>query len=140
MEAFEGRARMRASATILRAPGAPPLPPPPAPPHVRWMKEASNSDIVLDVFTYLRDEPDWFDLYKAFELMRHDVNKTLGQGKTSEIGWPNTDFFRESAQVHRHSRAKTLRYDLTTAMPLLEARQFLGRITRIWLDWRFPRS
>src|SRR6266702_4015193 len=54
---------------------------------------------------------NWFDLYKAFERMRDDINRALGQHNEATIGWPDTDFFTESSQVHRHSRAKKLRYD-----------------------------
>ena len=54
-----------------------------------WMTEATRDDTLADVLTFLRGEPDWFDLYKAFELMRDDVNSKLGQNKYEQMGWPD---------------------------------------------------
>jgi hypothetical protein len=91
------------------------------------------------VLTFLRGEPDWFDLYKAFELMRDDINNRIGQHNQTQIGWPEKremNSFSESAQVHRHSPAKWGRYDLGTAMPLNDARKFVRSLTKTWLDWR----
>jgi hypothetical protein len=91
-----------------------------------WMTEATRDDTLADVLTFLRGEPDWFDLYKAFELMRDDINSKLGQNEYEQMGWPDkktVDVFSESAQVYRHSRAKWPEgYDLITAMKSDEAR------------------
>jgi hypothetical protein len=81
MAAFEARDRFYAAAVILQAPGSPPPSPAPPPPHMVWMTEATRDDTLADVLTFLRGEPDWFDLYKAFELMRDDINSKLGQNK-----------------------------------------------------------
>ena len=94
--------------------------------------------------TFLRGEPDWFDLYKAFELMRDDINSKLGQNKYGQMGWPDkktADEFSESAQVYRHSRAKWPEgYDLSTAMKSDEAREFIQSLARTWLGWRYTGS
>src|SRR5436309_1611155 len=94
------RSRVRADAVVLRALGSPPPPPPPPPPHMIWMTEATRDDTLADVLTFLRGEPDWFDLYKAFELMRDVINRRLGQHRYAQMGWPDKpkiDEFSESA-------------------------------------------
>jgi hypothetical protein len=106
-----------------------------------WMTEATRDDTLADVLTFLRGEPDWFDLYKAFELMRDDINRRLGQHRYAQMGWPDKpkiDEFSESAQVHRHSRVKWGRFDLSTAMEFDQARAFVQSLARTWLDWRYP--
>jgi hypothetical protein len=138
-ETMEGRSRLKASGVVLSAPGGPPPPPPPPPPHTIWLKDALNDPVLSDVLTFLRRQPDWFDLYKAFEYMRDDINSRIGQHSQTQMGWPgktDIDVFSASAQVHRHSPAKWGRYDLDTAMPLNEARNFVRSLTRTWLDWR----
>ena len=139
MHVMEGRSRLKANAVAVTAPGSPPPPPPPPPPHTIWLKDALTGSVVSDVLTFLRGEPDWFDLYKAFELMRDDVNNHLGQHNQTQIGWPSKDerdFFSESAQVHRHSPIKWGRYNLKTAMQLHEARKFVRSLANAWLNWR----
>jgi hypothetical protein len=135
-----GRGRARASAEVLRGPDSSPQPAPPAP-HTIWMTEATQDNTLADVLTFLRGEPDWFDLYKAFELMRDDINHKLGQHKYEQMGWPakpKLDEFSESAQVHRHSRLKWGRFDLRTAMDFDKARLFVRSLAQTWLNWRYP--
>src|SRR5262245_43641187 len=114
----------------------------PPPPHMVWMTEATRDDTLADVLTFLRGEPGWFDLYKAFELMRDDINSKLGQNKYEQMGWPDkktVDVFSESAQVYRHSRAKWPEgYDLITAMKSDEAREFIQSLALAWLGWHYP--
>jgi hypothetical protein len=78
-------------------------------------------------------------LYKSFELMRDDINSKLGQNKYEQMGWPDkktVDVFSESAQVHRHSRAKWPEgYDLITTMKSDEAREFIQSLALTWLRW-----
>jgi len=138
--AFENRDRFFAPTVVLQAPGSAPPPPAPRPPHMVWMTEAIRDDTLADVLTFLRGEPDWFNLYKAFELMRDDINRSLGQDKAEQMGWPaksTLDEFCESAQVHRHSRVKWGRFDLSTAMKIDKARALVQSLARTWLDWRY---
>ena len=87
--------------------------------------------------------PEWFNFYKAFELMREDINQRLGgQHRQEQIGWPAKDIldhFTCSAQVYRHSPAKWPQgYSPANAMHLREATQFIQSCAATWLAWRFP--
>ena len=98
-----------------------------------------TDDVVADVLTFLRGEPDWFDLYKAFERMRDDSNRQIGQRKTSTLGGPALDHFTQSAQVYRHSRSKWPQgYTMANAMQTSDARKFVQELVRNWLDRRYP--
>ncbi len=73
--------------------------------------------------------------------MRDDAQRRAGCGweDIGGLGWPpkrEFDFFTESAQVHRHSRTRRGRYDLSKAMPLEDARRVVARLARTWLAWR----
>ncbi len=107
----------------------------------KWLEAAASDDVVVDVFSYLRDaKPDWFEFYKAFERMRDDINRGIGaQQKEESMGWPTKtelNNFTESANVHRHSPPKSGRLRPTTAMKIEDARAFIRRLTQIWLDWQ----
>jgi hypothetical protein len=111
-----------------------------SPPERKWTQDALADDVVADVFSYLRGKPDWFELYKAFERMRDDINRRLGdQHQVQTMGWPaksDIDHFSESANVYRHSPAKWTSLDPTTAMKLGDARLFVRGLARNWLKWR----
>ena len=71
---------------------------------VPWVAAAQSDDVVADVLTYLRGEPDWFDLWKVFETMRDDINRRLGGQKRmveNEKGWllHISDFKKDFADV-----------------------------------------
>ena len=108
----------------------------------KWAATAQADDTVGDVLEYLSGKPDWFDFHKAFELMRDDINKSLGQQKQEAMGWPEKsilDRFTCSAQVYRHSPVKWPNgYNYATAMPLKEATTLMHELTKKWLAWRFP--
>jgi hypothetical protein len=116
----------------------PPTQPPPAP--VKWVAAAQSDQIVADVLTYLSGEPSWFDLYKAFEMMRDDINQGLGgQHRQERMGWPKKpvlDHFTLSAQVYRHAPPWEGGYTPAKAMPVIDARRFLQSLTSSWLRWR----
>jgi hypothetical protein len=110
------------------------------PPETKWFKDAISDDVIADVLTYLRAKPDWFELYKAYESMRDDINRKLGgQHQLDAMGWPGKaelDYFTESATVHRHSPPKWGRLNPTTTMKIDEARSFIRRLAQTWLGWR----
>lgn len=109
---------------------------------VRWSAVAQSDQAVGDVFIYLSGEPDWFNFYKAFELMREDINQRLGgQHRQEQIGWPkkrDLAHFTQSAQVYRHAPPWFGGYTPATAMPLGDATRYIRSLAETWLTWRFP--
>ncbi len=113
----------------------------PPPLHGDLLADSLDDEPVGDVLEFLKGEPGWFELYKAFERMRDDAQRRAGcvWEDIGGLGWPpkrEIAFFTESAQAHRHSRARRGRYDPSTAMPLDEARRVVARLARAWLAWR----
>ena len=140
-EHFKGRSRVNASAIVVSVAGASPQHN--RPPAVAWSEAAAKSDQLLsDVFVYLSGGPDWFNYYKAFELMRHDINTRLGgQDRHEQMGWPKKqtlNHFTLSAQVYRHAPPWDGDYTPEKAMPLDEATDFIHTLCHTWLKWRFP--
>jgi hypothetical protein len=80
---------------------------------------------------FLRGDPGWFDLYKAFEVMDVDVQHRCEQGwQRAAIGWPSKTAikrFTQSAQPHRHSRPAVRQTPKGGWMPLDEAKPFVAR-------------
>ncbi|WP_439580140.1 hypothetical protein [Elioraea sp.] len=135
-----GNARGRARALAVADTTAPIPPPEP-----QWVIDSFGDDAVAGVLTYLRGEPDWFDLWKAFERMRADIKHRVGGNwKPSDVGWPSKstmDHFTKSVNFVRHSGAATPQgVTAENAMTLAEARAFLACRVRQWLEWRSGRS
>jgi hypothetical protein len=134
---FAGTGRARIEAVVMRVDGEPPTQPAPA---RRWVAAAQSDQVVADVLTYLSGEPDWFDLYKAFEMMRRDIKKQIrGKHRRKDVGWPkkrDLDHFTRSAQVYRHAPPWNGDYTPENAMTLIDARPFVQTLTKIWLTWR----
>jgi hypothetical protein len=135
---FHVRDRDRIPSAQVNAGGGPTRPAP----ALRWVAAAQSDQIIADVLTYLRDEPDWFALYKAFEVMRKDISRRMeGQHRQDRIKWPKKrglDHFTLSAQVYRHAPPWKGGYTPEKAMSLVEAREFLQSLASIWLAWRLP--
>jgi hypothetical protein len=96
-------------------------------PEVRWMELALVVDEVRDVLLFLRaPEPDWFDLYKAGELL---------ESASGQPWWPKSKFndFTCSAQFDRHARGTHENMKSERRMALPEARKFIRNIAQKWL-------
>lgn len=109
---------------------------------VRWSAAAQQDQVVADVLKYLSGGPDWFNFYKAFELMRDDINqRSGGQHRQERMGWPpkaQIDHFTLSANVYRHAPPWKGNYTPGNAMPLGEATRYIQLLASTWLKWRFP--
>ena len=129
-----GHYELRGFAPILEVSGEPSK----TPPYPAWTAAADSEDCVAEVLMYFRGEPEWFELYDAFEKMRDDLNRRYGQHNHTKAGWPaKLDDFTESAQVYRHSSAKWKRYSPETApMTLKDAQSFVRNLAEIWLCHR----
>lgn len=109
-----------------------PLPPPR---QTLWMAAGLQDDTVADVLTYLRDKPDWFDLYKACEAMTRDVGRNNPKGPK----WPSDiGAFSRDAQLHRHSREWCERKGIKAdgSMTLEDARSLIRSMAQAWLEWK----
>jgi hypothetical protein len=107
----------------------------------RWSAAAQTDTVVGDVLLYRSGEPDWFNIYKAFEMMRDDINCAIGQHQEQAIGWPAKkalDHFTLSIQVYRHAPPWDGDYTPAKAMRLSEAAEFVQSLARMWLKWRVP--
>jgi hypothetical protein len=134
-----GRARASGMAIASGAPAPEHLRPPRA---VRWSAAAQSDQVIADVFVYLSGEPDWFNFYKAFELMRDGINQRLGgQHRQEQMGWPakkELDHFTLSAQVYRHAPPWDGGYTPSNAMHIGKASRYIQSLAAGWLAWRLP--
>lgn len=111
-------------------------------PRERYWIDASLSDHALgDVLIFLRGEPGWFDLWKAFEMMRDDVQRraNVKRWERTSVAWPapdEMDRFEATANLHRHSRARRIEKPAKGWMSLEEATPFVARLVDAWMDWR----
>jgi hypothetical protein len=122
-----GRSRVRSD---NRAPGQPTE-------QSLLLQRVEKNEVASDVLTHLSGVPEWFDLYKAFELMRADIDQRLGKGGRTKIGWPgraSISRFTQSAQVYRHAKSDWPEgIDQQSAMALTDARKFTQNLCAIWL-------
>lgn len=136
--------RSRLSGTLSAGPST--LAPPP--PERGLLALSLADDVLADVLTFLRGAPDWFDLYKAYEMMRDDIQRRLGKNKKgknkewyeSSVAWPSRNavtHFQKSANFHRHSRANAPEGVTTeNALPLDAAKRFVAALVPPWCAWR----
>jgi hypothetical protein len=104
------RAHLRAVAVGLNANGEVMPPNPPAlSDEQKWIVKAQQSDLVADLLTHLARATNWYDLYKAIELLEkidggeHVIVKRLGSGGED---WKSA---RATANCFRHAGPTALR-------------------------------
>lgn len=94
-----------------------------------WVDLAVSHPEVRDVLLFLRTpEPDWFDLFKASELIESAKAKSW---------WPERQFalLTCSAQFARHARGTYEGLSPEQRMRLGEARRLVAELARRWLGW-----
>jgi hypothetical protein len=120
----------RVGTPVVQANGTPPSQSAPA---QLWVAAAQSDQVVADVLTYLSGEPNWFDIWKAFEVMQKARNTRHRRGK---LVWPpDLKHFKFSVGVYRHPPPWKGGYTPEKAMTLIEARQFVQTLAHIWLNW-----
>jgi hypothetical protein len=136
--------RVRIGGTLSVGTTGDSLTPTPAPRERNWIDASLRDEAVADALAFLRGDPGWFDLYKAFEVMDVDVQHRCEQGwQRAAIGWPSKTAikrFTQSAQPHRHSRPAVRQTPKGGWMPLDEAKPFVARLFVAWTDWRAQKS
>jgi hypothetical protein len=134
-----GRARVVGHITVHG--GQDPASRPPPPDHAVWMQESMSDDVVAELLKYLSGEPGWVEIYKAHELMKKDIEMSLGKRNWQAMGWPAESVIKkltEDAQAVRHSSAGPGIRKKATRMSLPEARALMQNLAGIWLAWRYP--
>ncbi len=101
-----GNVTLSATATITDTHGEFISPPPPAPSTAqRWFHAALDDPKIADLLTFVGQADNWFDVYKAMEMLRfvacseHDLLTELGSRA------PDFKNARWTANWHRHARA-----------------------------------
>jgi hypothetical protein len=136
-----GRARGRAYSAVIGPDGLPVQAPTETPRQAAWLalaSSAANPSRAADILIALRGEPDWFDLWKAEEIIH---------GFQDRFPWPadEVEWFRQTATLHRHSpwyryNGKTAKERLDESgklpMELGAARDLIARLAAAWLDWK----
>lgn len=105
-----------------------------------WLQAGLDDEIVADVLSYLRGEPDWIALYKAYEAMNKDVT-ALKSRKGPISRWPSQSqigSFTRDAQLHRHSKSWCEKHGITNtgAMTFSEASALVRSMITTWIEWR----
>jgi hypothetical protein len=106
----------------------------------QWLGAAGADDIVDEVLSLLRGEPDWTALYGAFELMKENRSR---RGSKHALDWPNEEAqrFSDTANLFRHSKLsrtgqkKSGRTHFEPMKPA-EATDFIRELAIKWLAWR----
>jgi hypothetical protein len=103
-----------------------------------WLQAGLRDEAVADVLSYLRGEPDWIALYKAYETMRLDID-TMNPIQGAIVGWPSKtqiNAFTRDAQSHRHSAAYSKARKSLNPMSFDEASNLIRSMVKIWIEWR----
>ncbi|MFE3269738.1 hypothetical protein [Streptomyces sp. NPDC059215] len=144
---MEIRARMSATGVVTAADQSPPPPPPPpqGPMYMELIKAHADVAEVLDILGRPSVSMTWVDLYKVYEIVRHNVgsDKAL-KGK----GWvPDSDIsaFTGSANRPDVSGSEARHARLPGAFPkrtmtLAEGEAFIRTLVVAWWDSLSPSS
>jgi hypothetical protein len=72
----------------------------------RWVQAAQDNDDVADLLRLLASTDNWYDIYKAFEVIEAMVG---GQHKLEKMLGPDAKVYevaRQSANYYRHARTR----------------------------------
>jgi hypothetical protein len=130
MCAFEGRDKMRASATVIGTDGKPVPSPPPQPSEVqKWTTLAENDDLLDDALIYFGRAPDWFDIYKALECLFLRFGGS--ERAFLALGWASkTEIARLKRTANSARHAKRNCDPPPNPIGLTDARTLLGLLLR----------
>lgn len=111
-----------------------PDPPSPLPRKLHLAVTDKNVDDAL--YFLQRADPNWTELWKAYEVVRDDVGKIEAQGWASERDlsrFTGTANHQDAAgREARHARLATP--PVADPMPLEEARALVERVVSLWLN------
>jgi hypothetical protein len=129
-----------AGSYLIAPSSAPPAAPPTESPEDRAFRLNRAHPNLAQAFRFLSGEPDWYRLYKAFELVRAANGKRVGlaqAGWASEAQQGRFTHTADSAAVlgddARHADVKG-RHPPSNPMTLGEAQVFVADLVRRWSD------
>lgn len=93
--------RARGTLTTGGADGSPSLPPGRA-----WMDQADASDLMSDLLVHIGRASDWFDLFKAIELVQEIFSVDTMQREMGRKRWWLWESARMCANFRRHSKVQ----------------------------------
>jgi hypothetical protein len=142
-----GRAFHAVIATSGEQPPAPPPPPPPGPDYIQLAQVHPDVAEALEILGKPDAPPNFGDLYKVLEIVSKNVTGLpglKGLPNLKKLGWvppAQLEAFTASANHQgisgdqaRHARMEgTPRPE--NMMTLSEARQVIGALVTVWLDW-----
>jgi len=138
---LQGGGRLEAKGLVVMGPDEVPIPPEDKPPRpATWiaLADGADADSVTDILHALGRDPDWFDLWKAWEMIQGDRHVIPS--------WPSDDieWFCSTATLYRHARnsqqgrkaLKRLEEMQKPQLALTEARRLTARLVTAWLNWK----
>jgi hypothetical protein len=142
-----GRAFHAVIATSGEQPPAPPPPPPPGPAYIQLAQVHPDVAEALEILGKPDAPPNFGDLYKVLEIVSKNVTGLpglKGLPNLKKMGWippAQLEAFTASANHQGISgdQARHARMEGTPRpekmMTLSEARQVIGALVTVWLDW-----
>ena len=137
-----GTSRGRFQSTQI-GPGGAPVPEGPSR-EVAWFALANgpaDPNPAADVLRALSREPDWFDLWKAHEIIEGDQH-VLPSWPKDEAEWLGATAARYRHSPNHQQGRKAKKWLLDNGkleMELVDARRLVARLGAEWLDWKVPR-
>jgi hypothetical protein len=101
-----------------------------------WQK-AQNNDAVLEALQHYSNQLNWFNLYKVYEVIEHDVGKitldTWSKGRNEDFTY-SANNAHASGFAARHSSVKFSPSSKRKAMSLQEGAEFISALLSQWLQ------
>jgi hypothetical protein len=106
----------------------------------KWLLASIDGEPLAEALSYLAKEPNWFDIWKVYEIMRRDIKtRTEHDSKESTNPWPSKPHmtrFEQSVNKNRHSSAKVIPQPREGWMDLTSCQILLVDLFRGWMEWR----
>ena len=131
---------LRGSRPTVEVSGQPAAPPQPSAPET-WLGLAENNDDVAEALHLLSREPNWYDLYKAYEVVRHAFGGegpmvralSVNQNDEQALHTALNAFTRTANTIFRHARGPG--NPPATQMELKDAHELIRDLTGRYLRY-----
>lgn len=96
----------------------------------RWLRLAMSDSNVSEALTYFIRSESWFDIYKAFEVIRADLGDEKAMAQVANTSVAKVKQLRQAANFYRHARGVP---KLAQPMHHPEAQALLRQVMRAWM-------